>query len=204
MKTELNITIDPGLIELIVTALQTTELASLFRALTAVMTGQDPSQHLNTAGLKLAYTLLMKSVDKSIKRRAINRANGAKGGRPRKHDQSMTSPSPLDTETSELVLTKKSKKEDLSPTPPIEEKNKKNNIITLSPRACEEESDQSGQEAVDAPLRITWEPSQPIPLHCLFTSSSSHPKSMLPAPPPVTKQRQELLPREPVKIAPIS
>ena len=43
---------------------------------------------------------------------------------------------------------KKSKKEDLPPTPPIEEKNKKNNNITLSPREGANETQQRDQQTV--------------------------------------------------------
>ena len=129
MKSTLNIAINTDLMALVQTSLLPDELASLFSALTALMTGEDASQHLNTSGLKLAFALLSSPIGTSLKRRATNRANGARGGRPRKREvqEAETSTAPPTTMGSVWVTAKKSKKEDLPPTPPIEEKNKKNN-----------------------------------------------------------------------------
>ena len=132
MKSTLNIAVNTDLMALVQTSLQPDELASLFSALTALMTGEDATQHLNTSGLRLAFALLSSPIGTSLKRRATNRANGAKGGRPRKQrapaagDQAPPTPSTLGSPS---VTAKKSKKEDLPPTPPIEEKNKKNNSL---------------------------------------------------------------------------
>jgi len=128
MKSTLNIAVNTDLMALVQASLQPDELASLFSALTALMTGGDASQHLNTSGLRLAFALLSSPIGSSMKRRAVNRANGAKGGRPRKRSlQDAEKPTPpSSTMGSESVTAKKSKKEDLPPTPPIEEKNKKN------------------------------------------------------------------------------
>ena len=131
MKTTLNIAINTDLMALVQTSLQPDELASLFSALTALMTGEDATQHLNTSGLRLAFALLSSPIGTSLKRRATNRANGAKGGRPRKQraqEAEVQAPT-ADTLGYASVTAKKSKKEDLPPTPPIEEKNKKNNSL---------------------------------------------------------------------------
>jgi hypothetical protein len=131
MKSTLNIAVNTDLMALVQTSLQPDELASLFSALTALMTGEDATQHLNTSGLRLAFALLSSPIGTSLKRRATNRANGAKGGRPRKQrtqEAEVQAPT-ADTLGSPSVTAKKSKKEDLPPTPPIEEKNKKNNSI---------------------------------------------------------------------------
>ena len=133
MKSTLNIAINTDLMALVQTSLQPDELASLFSALTALMTGEDASLHLNTSGLRLAFALLSSPIGTSIKRRATNRANGAKGGRPRKRpvqEAENQAPAP-DTLGSPSVTAKKSKKEDLPPTPPIEEKNKKNLVVDV-------------------------------------------------------------------------
>ena len=131
MKSTLNIAINTDLMALVQTSLQPDELASLFSALTALMTGEDATQHLNTSGLRLAFALLSSPIGTSLKRRATNRANGAKGGRPRKQraqEAEVQAPA-ADTLGYASVTPKKSKKDDLSPTPPIEEKNKKNDSI---------------------------------------------------------------------------
>jgi len=147
MTTALNISIEPTLMATITSALNNAELGRLMRALTAGMgdSQDDASQWLNNSGLRLAYALLRPAIDEAKQRLATNRANGARGGRPRKHPLPATAdtPTPVPTavnaQPSKTVSAKKSKKEDLPPTPPIEEKNKKNNNITLSPPvgACE-------------------------------------------------------------------
>ena len=131
MKSTLNIAINTDLMALVQTSLQPDELASLFSALTALMTGEDASQHLKTSGLRLAFALLSSPIGMSLKRRATNRANGARGGRPRKRSVLEAEKGSPQSSTMglESVTAKKSKKEDLPPTPPIEEINKKNNSI---------------------------------------------------------------------------
>jgi len=141
MNTTLNISIDWAALEMVTTLLNDDELASLMRALVACVSGKDAEPMLKTSGQRIAFALLSPPIVSSVKRVATLRANGAKGGRPRKHPvepaetQNLTSPAGKNQE--ETI--KKSKKEDLSPTPPIEEKNKKNNNITLSPITREEE-----------------------------------------------------------------
>lgn len=129
MTTALNISIEPALMATIAGALKNAELGRLWRAVTACMSGEEDAmgQLLNNSGLRLAFALLQPAIVEAKLRLTTNRANGARGGRPRKHPSG-------DEEAENPVSTKKSKKEDLSPTPPIEEKNKKNNNITLSPR----------------------------------------------------------------------
>lgn len=144
MTTALNISIEPTLMATITSALNNAELGRLMRALTAGMgdSQDDASQWLNNSGLRLAYALLRPAIDEAKQRLATNRANGARGGRPRKHPLPAESP-----ETEKPVSTKKSKKEDLSPTPPLEEKNKKNNFITLSPHVRADEMDEMGRKS---------------------------------------------------------
>ena len=147
MKTTLNINLDTAMMVTVAASLKNSELGRLFRAITARMAGEDAEVHLNNSGLRLAFALLGPSIDDSLQRLALNRANGAKGGRPRKHPvdpadsavetQNLASPccgtamnmsptgetinaSPIEKNQEETL--KKSKKEDLSPTPPIEEK----------------------------------------------------------------------------------
>ena len=139
MKKTLNIDIDPAMMMTVAATLKHGELGRLFRALAARMGSEDAEPYLNNSGLRLAFALLSPAIDESLQRLAQNRTNGAKGGRPRK------SPLPAVVETQEdvtlvpekrgfeSVSAKKSKKEELSPTPPLEEKIKKNNIITPSP-----------------------------------------------------------------------
>ena len=140
MTTALNISIEPELMATIAGALKNAELGRLMRAVSACMNGEEAEtgQLLNSSGLRLAFSLLQPAIAEAKQRLATNRANGARGGRPRKH------PLP-DKEAAKPVSTKKSKKEDLSPTPPIEEKNKKNNNITLSPPACADETDETNE-----------------------------------------------------------
>ena len=153
MKSTLNINFDPAMMTMVAASLNSSELGRLFRAITACMAGEDAGEHLSNSALRLAYALLRPSIDESLQRLAVNRANGAKGGRPRKQ------PKP-DAAGSDLVSTKKSKKEELPPTPPIEEKIKKNNNITLSP--CAREGDgEINPPASAAPLApvavLEWE-----------------------------------------------
>ncbi len=98
------------------------ELGLLVKALAVLMSGGDPTPHLSTSGLRIGYALLSEPFANSMHRQQQNRANGAKGGRPR------TNKGIGDVAGAGLpsVSSKKSKKEDLPPIPPIEEKNKKN------------------------------------------------------------------------------
>ena len=154
MTTALNISIEPELMATITGTLKTAELGRLMCAVTASMNGEEEGhvgQYLNNSGLKLAFALLVPAINEAKQRLATNRANGARGGRPRKHPQPVAAgeqdvASPVkNAKSSKPVSTKKSKKEDLSPTPPIEEKNKKNNNITLSPPACADETDETNE-----------------------------------------------------------
>ena len=139
MTTALNISIEPELMATIAGALKNAELGRLMRAVSVCMNGEEAEtgQLLNSSGLRLAFSLLQPAIAEAKQRLATNRANGARGGRPRKH------PLP-DKEAAKPVSTKKSKKEDLSPTPPIEEKNKKNNI-TLSSHARVDETNETNE-----------------------------------------------------------
>ena len=128
MKTTLNIAIDLETLDIVTQSLSNSELARLFRALAAHMGGEDIGQHLNNSALRLAFAMLRPSIDASVQRLATNRANGAKGGRPRKGTGSTGIAGSV-----ESVSAKKSKKEELSPAPPKEEKIKKNN---LTPSQC--------------------------------------------------------------------
>lgn len=164
MKTTLNITLDTDALTLATAHLDNDELARLMRALTACALGEEGEQYLNTSGLRLAFALLSPPIAQSVKRVATLRANGAKGGRPRKQlvpaaveTQNLASPS-QESAGFPLVSSKKSKKEDLSPTPPIEEKNKKNNIITPSQSACAREEKQDKTTVpVSRTVVLEWE-----------------------------------------------
>lgn len=132
MKTTLNINFDPAMMTMVAASLKSSELGRLFRAITACMAGEDAGEHLGNSGLRLAFALLRPSIDESLQRQAVNRANGAKGGRPRKHFAPEDTQNPAlpsepsgSDEKSQEKPTKKSKKEENSPTPPKEEKNKK-------------------------------------------------------------------------------
>ena len=143
MNATLNISIDTAMLALVTSSLNDEELARLTRALVACACGEEAEPFLNTSGLHIAFALLSPPITQSMQRIITLRANGAKGGRPRKHPKPTAEASePSDsvstkaTVASGLVSSKKSKKEDLSPTPPIEEKNKKKNKnITLPPKA---------------------------------------------------------------------
>ena len=133
MKKTLNIDIDPAMMMTVAATLKHSELGRLFRALAARMNGDDAELYLNNSGLRLAFALLSPAIDDSLQRLALNRSNGAKGGRPRKQPiepvETQNPASPTEKNHDETL--KKSKKEDLSPTPPIEEKIKKNNSAVV-------------------------------------------------------------------------
>ena len=129
MKNMLNIMVDIDDLALVTAVLKPGELGRLLKALAAHMAGkEDIEQYLSNSGLRLAFAMLRPSIDESLQRLATNRVNGAKGGRPRrKSAPEMTIPA----DETEEKPTKKSKKEDLPPTPPIEEKNKKNLVVDV-------------------------------------------------------------------------
>ena len=129
MKNMLNIMVDIDDLALVTAVLKPSELARLLKALAAHMAGkEDIEQYLSNSGVRLAFAMLRPSIDESLQRLATNRVNGAKGGRPRrKSAPEMTIPA----DETEEKPTKKSKKEDLTPTPPIEEKNKKNLVVDV-------------------------------------------------------------------------
>jgi hypothetical protein len=153
MKTTLNIPVDTDVLATVAASLKGCELGRLFKALAAAACAGDAEQYLNNSGLRLAFALLSPPVVEARQRTDTLRANGAKGGRPRKNTE------PADTQDatqfptpgSTLVSVKKTKKETPSPTPPIKEKIKKNNIITLSQNACEDEVE-NGSAVTAAPL----------------------------------------------------
>ena len=139
MKTTLTYDTDAYLV--VARSLKPAELGRLFQALAATMNGLDGSEHVTGSAIRLAYNLLAPSIEQSIERRAALRSNGSKGGRPRRSG----TPAPggdtaagaddcrcRDNEVKPKAEVKKSKKEDLPPTPPIEEKIKKNNSQTNS------------------------------------------------------------------------
>ena len=129
MKNMLNIMVDIDDLALVTAVLKPGELGRLLKALAAHMAGkEDIEQYLSNSGVRLAFAMLRPSIDESLQRLATNRVNGAKGGRPRrKSAPEMTIPA----DETEEKPTKKSKKEDLPPTPPIEEKNKKNLVVDV-------------------------------------------------------------------------
>ena len=129
MKNTLNIMVDIDDLALVTAVLKPGELGRLLKALAAHMAGkEDIEQYLSNSGVRLAFAMLRPSIDESLQRLATNRVNGAKGGRPRrKSAPEMTIPA----DETEEKPTKKSKKEDLPPTPPIEEKNKKNLVVDV-------------------------------------------------------------------------
>ena len=150
MKNTLNIEFDPAMMTLVGAHLKAAELGRLFRALAAHMAGEDAGQHLTNSALRLAFALLGPAIDESLERLATNRANGAKGGRPRK--QALPEQAAAGAVT-EAEPTKKSKKEDLPPAPPIEEKNKKNNspVVAVAESRTREELE---QEIFNNDLRV--------------------------------------------------
>ena len=152
MNATLNISIDTAMLALVTSSLNDEELARLTRALVACACGEETEPFLNTSGLHIAFALLSPPITQSMQRIITLRANGAKGGRPRKHPKPTAEaiePTDLVSTNTGLVSSKKSKKEDLSPTPPIEEKNKKNKNITPSQSACAREAE-PGQTALAA------------------------------------------------------
>ena len=131
MNTRLNISLDTGTLALVTASLKNGELARLMRALAACACGEDGEQYLNTSGLRIAFALLSPPIAQSVKRVTTLRANGAKGGRPRRNQPPVVSPvGDNDSENAEisenfgfpLVSAKKSKKEDLPPTPELHPK----------------------------------------------------------------------------------
>jgi hypothetical protein len=162
MNATLNISIDTAMLALVTSSLNDEELAQLTRALVACACGEETEPFLNTSGLHIAFALLSPPITQSMQRIITLRANGAKGGRPRKHAKpsaEATEPTDLVSTNNGLVSSKKSKKEDLSPTPPIEEKNKKNKKITPSQSACARE-----EEPSETTLAVTRPELEPPPL----------------------------------------
>ena len=130
MKSLLTVQIDPSRWLTVSEALSDDELSLLVKALAALMCDGNPMQYVTTSGLKIGYSLLSEPITYSMRRQERNRANGAKGGRPRtrRNTSEVLDEDRDKTDWGSLwVSSKKSKKEDLSPTPPIEEKNQKNN-----------------------------------------------------------------------------
>ena len=162
MNATLNISIDTAMLALVTSSLNDEELARLTRALVACACGEEAEPFLNTSGLHIAFALLSPPITQSMQRIITLRANGAKGGRPRKHPKPTAEaiePTDLVSTNNGLVSSKKSKKEDLSPTPPIEEKNKKNKNITPSQSACAREAEPS-----QTTLAVTRPELEPPPL----------------------------------------
>lgn len=161
MKTTLNIPVDTGLLALVATSLKSGELGRLFKALAAHACGEDAEQHLNNSGLRLAFALLSPPIDDARQRLETLRANGAKGGRPRKNSEpaSAQADAGVPSTASPVDMAKKTKKETLSPTPPNKEKIKKNNNITLSPGACtsEVENTSTGSTLPPPAAVIEWD-----------------------------------------------
>jgi len=98
--------VEPADLMMVTAALNNGELARLFRALAARMAGEEVEPFINTSGLRLAFAILSPTVDESMQRLATNRANGARGGRPRKNTEADAV-----VEGFESVSTKKSKKD---------------------------------------------------------------------------------------------
>ena len=159
MKTTLNISVDTDTLALVAASLKSSELGCLFQALTAHACGEDAEQHLNNSGLRLAFALLSPPISDARHRLETLRANGARGGRPRKNEEPTGTPADAPTTASTVVMAKKTKKETLSPTPPNKEKIKKNNNITLSPGACtsEVENTSTGSTLPPPATVIEWD-----------------------------------------------
>jgi len=159
MKTTLNISVDTDTLALVAASLKSSELGCLFQALTAHACGEDAEQHLNNSGLRLAFALLSPPIGDARHRLETLRANGARGGRPRKNEEPTGTPADAPTTASTVVMAKKNKKETLSPTPPNKEKIKKNNNITLSPGACtsEVENTSTGSTLPPPAAVIEWD-----------------------------------------------
>lgn len=153
MKTTLTVQIDPSRWLAVSQALSDDELSLLVKALAALMCGGDPMQYVTTSGLKISYALLSEPLADSIRRQQQNRVNGAKGGRPRTRRKTVDAGAESDKNDVGLqrVSSKKSKKEDLSPTPPIEEKNKKNILPAVVDDALSRE--QFKQEVLNNDMR---------------------------------------------------
>lgn len=150
MKTTLTVQIDPSRWLAVSEALSDDELSLLVKALAALMCGGDPMQYVTTSGLKIGYALLSEPLADSIRRQQQNRVNGAKGGRPRTRRKTVDESDTADAGL-QRVSSKKSKKEDLSPTPPKEEKNKKDNLPAVVDDALSRE--QFKQDVLNNDLR---------------------------------------------------
>ncbi len=154
MKSLLTVQIDPSRWLTVSEALSDDELSLLVKALAALMCDGDPMQYVTTSGLKIGYSLLSEPITYSMRRQERNRANGAKGGRPRtrRNTSEVLDEDRDKTDGGSLwVSSKKSKKEDLSPTPSIEEKNKKNILPAVVEDALSRE--QFKQEVLNNNLR---------------------------------------------------
>ena len=135
MKSLLTVQIDPSRWLTVSETLSDDELGLLVKALAALMSGGDPMPHLTTSGLRIGFALLSEPFANSIRRQQQNRVNGAKGGRPRTNKGTEV----IAGAGSPSVTSKKSKKEDLPPTPPIEEKNKKNILSVVDDALAREQ-----------------------------------------------------------------
>ena len=154
MKSLLTVQIDPSRWLTVSEALSDDELSLLVKALAALMCDGNPMQYVTTSGLKIGYSLLSEPITDSMRRQERNRANGAKGGRPRtrRNTSEVLDEDRDKTDGGSLwVSSKKSKKEDLSPTPSIEEKNKKNILPAVVEDALSRE--QFKQEVLNNNLR---------------------------------------------------
>ena len=154
MRNILNMKFNIDTYELVLTTLKDSEIAKLSRALFAHQRQDDPHRFLTSSGLRLAYALLVRDLDAMAQRQATLRANGARGGRPRKHPAAK-SVNPVSSVKSvppapQNQTKPNEKKEDLPPTPPIEEKKEENNNFSLSTR--ERSHDQEKRDETTATL----------------------------------------------------